>query len=220
MEPSNFYVYHQGNGIITPKQKYLFVFPSSETPTKDVIGRFAASLFKKTNKRSRVELPVYWGTYFNNSLRKRFEEKSKEEQNTGGRVILTSHRNISERYGSDTFLYLRSQDRIDNQSMPLDDFILLKSNMDKLIEIHETTTADTPASKIDKALEGKGIYVYNARKLGHPYIFDKRSDEGKAFIEAKAAAKQEKQATKRFHNDNDKRRILDIEASRVDWQEA
>ncbi|KAJ2883830.1 hypothetical protein IWW38_005498, partial [Coemansia aciculifera] len=91
MEPSNFYVYHQGNGIITPKQKYLFVFPSSETPTEDVIGRFAASLFKKTNKRSRVELPASWDNYAEKSVLKQLEEKSEEGLNTDRKAILTSH---------------------------------------------------------------------------------------------------------------------------------
>ncbi|KAJ2909098.1 hypothetical protein GGI21_002223 [Coemansia aciculifera] len=209
MEHNNFYVFHQGDGVLTPKHKYLFVYPSSESLTDDVIMDFATSVFRKKKKGKYAELPEYWHCSVRNSVLDQLELES-EKQNTDRRALLVSHANRFYRY-----LYLGSPVRADNQEMPHGDLLLMKNSMDKLVEIYKTAIVDTPASKMDTVLASKDIYVYDAHKLGEPYVFDKRSDEGKAFIQAKAAAKQEKEATRRSHNANDKRRILEIDASKL-----
>ncbi|KAJ2890203.1 hypothetical protein GGI21_006258, partial [Coemansia aciculifera] len=199
MEPTNLYVFHQGDGVLTPKQKYLFVYPiSEESLAKDVVMDFAISVLKKTNKHNRVNLPGPWNYLVIASVLKQHEEGRSDEKNTGGRAILTArmYRHWSSFH---KYLYLRSSSRDDNRDMPHCHLLLMKSNMDKLIEIYQTATADKSVPKMNATLASKGIYVCDARKTGDPYAFDKRSDEEKAFI-------QETKATKQTHKANDKQR--------------
>ncbi|KAJ2735468.1 hypothetical protein IW152_001540 [Coemansia sp. BCRC 34962] len=98
----------------------------------------------------------------------------------------------------------------------------VQNNMDKMIKLYEnelikhyeTLSAITLAVKRDALLASKNIYYYDERKVLGGYAFDKRSPEGKEFINAKLIVKREKLLAQRARSANDRRRDQRIDVRR------
>ncbi|KAJ2027822.1 hypothetical protein IWW57_002436 [Coemansia sp. S610] len=90
----------------------------------------------------------------------------------------------------------------------------LEHKMNEMIKQYEALTATTPALEQGKLLASKNIHYYDERKVLGGYTFDKRSPEGREFIEAKQVVKREKLLAQRAHSANDKRRDQRIDIRR------
>ncbi|KAJ2881710.1 hypothetical protein H4R27_003910 [Coemansia aciculifera] len=209
MEPSNIYVFHQGDAITTPKKLFLFVFPYSENLTLDSMCQHATSAFGNKSK-NLFDKPAKYrvgGLYG-------LELKQDAEQRGSKKAIMTSHTH----YGT-TYLNIKPFTTATTRWMAGTEFANLESKTNELIRQYETLTADTPASKLGTILTAKNIYYYDERKAIGDYTFDKRSPEGVEFIKEKLLAKKEKLLTQRTHNANAKHRDQCIEESRQALQE-
>ncbi|KAJ2814699.1 hypothetical protein GGI24_006297, partial [Coemansia furcata] len=69
---SNIYVYHRGDGTLTPKKSFLLVFPYSENLTMDAMVQHAIAAFGK--KQSELyddgTLKYQTGWFYNSMLNK------------------------------------------------------------------------------------------------------------------------------------------------------
>ncbi|KAJ2027977.1 hypothetical protein H4S03_008023 [Coemansia sp. S3946] len=210
MEPNNIYVLHQGDGITTPKQLFLFVFPYSENLTLDIMCHHAISTFGEKKKKLFDGAHKYrFGSAYDSVLQQGVEQRGSKK------ALMTTYIYT---YTDTTYLNVRAFNNATTRWMASTGFTDLEGKMNELIKLYETLTADTPASKLGTVLTSKGIYYYNERKVSG-YTFDKRSPEGVEFIKAKLLAKKEKLSTQRTHSANAKHRDQRIDASRQELQE-
>ncbi|KAJ2099395.1 hypothetical protein GGI09_002812 [Coemansia sp. S100] len=208
MEPSNIYVLHQGDGIVTPKKLFLFVFPYSENLTLDIMCQHAISTFGEKKKKLFDGTHKYkFGSAYDSVLQQGVEQRGSKK------AIMTTYT-----YSDTTYLNVRAFNNATTRWMASTEFTDLEGKMNELIKLYETLTADTPALKLGTVLTSKNIYYYDERKVSG-YTFDKRSPEGVEFIKAKLLAKKEKSSTQRTHNANAKHRDQCIDASRKEMQE-
>ncbi|KAJ2335091.1 hypothetical protein GGI00_001539 [Coemansia sp. RSA 2681] len=209
MASNNFYIFHRGDAALTPRKDFLFVFPYSDNLTGDVINDFAKAVFSKKQQCLRSGFRNYRYGYIDYSAREY------------GTAHLKTAKTIMLAYScsDDTYLAIKPPTKISAREIPRNKYLHMASKMDELIKFYETATADTPALKMSKLLANKNIYYYDTRKVGAANAFDKRSDEGKALIQAKIAAKKEKMLTMRGYNANDKRRHKSIGMSRMGLQD-
>ncbi|KAJ2816822.1 hypothetical protein FBU31_006443 [Coemansia sp. 'formosensis'] len=209
MEPANnIYVFHQGEGTVTPKKAFLFVFPYTENLTLDIMVQHAVAAFGEKSKKLLDRSPKFRAGSIDDSVL-----KPDVEQHGSKRAIMT----VYTYYGVNV-LSVRTLTSIAARRMASVDLASVESKMNEIIKLYETVTADTPASKMSTVLEGKNIYYYNERKIPG-YTFDKRSPEGVEFIKEKLLAKREKQLIQRAHKADAKRRDQCIEESRADSQD-
>ncbi|KAJ2830001.1 hypothetical protein FBU31_002578 [Coemansia sp. 'formosensis'] len=209
MEPANnIYVFHQGEGAITPKKAFLFVFPYTENLTKDIMVQHAVAAFGEKSKKLLDGSPKFRASWIDDSVL-----KPDIEQHGSKRVVITAHT-----YYDANYLNIRTLASVAARRSASVDLASLESKMNEIIKLYETVTADTPASKMVTVLEGKNIYYYNERKIPG-YTFDKRAPEGVEFIKEKLLAKREKQLAQRAHKADAKRRDQCIVESRTDSQD-
>ncbi|KAJ2744195.1 hypothetical protein GGI20_003156 [Coemansia sp. BCRC 34301] len=201
MESNNLYVFHRGDAIASPKKNFLFVFPYSKDLSSQTISKFVISAFNEKRQRLRNGAPNYscWMEY--SACQRLAQLKS-------AKTIM-----IAKSYFGTTYLNIQLLTAINAQAIPRHKVSSMASKMDELVKFYEDVTAVAPASKMGKVLAGKNIYYCDARKAD-AYEFDKRSDEGKAFIQAKLASKREKQMTQRARNAGDRRRNRSIDIAR------
>ncbi|KAJ2747470.1 hypothetical protein GGI20_000459 [Coemansia sp. BCRC 34301] len=206
MEPNNLYVFHQGDGIYTPNRAFLFVFPFTERLSLDVILEFATSVFTKKNLKVKIENRKYsaYTSYYGKTVLAQVDGRLKSRKALMG----------SSYYYGATNIYVASLFGTDTRGIPHSKLVQSEEKMNKLIELYESLTeGNNGVSGIGTILAGKNIHYYDERKaIG--YAFDKRSDEGKAFIQAKMVAKMEKLAIQRTRNASDKRRCKAAGVSR------
>ncbi|KAJ2099396.1 hypothetical protein GGI09_002813 [Coemansia sp. S100] len=209
MEPNNIYVLHQGDGVVTPKKLFLFVFPYSENLTSDIMCQHAISVFGERKPKLLDRTYKYrFGSTYNSVLQQGVEQRGSKK------AIMDTYS-----YPDTTYLSVREFANVKSRWMASTEFTNLEGKMNELIKLYETLTADTPALKLSKVLKAKNIYYYDERKVLGSYTFDKRSPEGMEFIKAKLVVKREKLLTQRTHNANSKHRDQRIDASRQELQE-
>ncbi|KAJ1922488.1 hypothetical protein GGI09_002551 [Coemansia sp. S100] len=207
MEPSNdsnIYVYHKGDGVISPRKSFLFVFPHTENLTIGTMRQHIISAFCGKYKRLLDRGPKHHDGCYNLSA-----PRQGSEWRGSKKVIMAVYSDISSTHLNFYPLATAKARWITGCNVTN-----IESKMDELIRQYETFTADTPASKMGKALTAKNVYYYDERKVLGGYTFDKRSPEGLEFIKAKLVIKKEKLMTQRTHNANAKRRGQHIEVSR------
>ncbi|KAJ2070089.1 hypothetical protein IW146_007393 [Coemansia sp. RSA 922] len=205
---NNIYVFHQGDAVVTPKNSLLFVFPYSENLTLDTMCQHAASAFGERYKRLLDGTLEYKAGDIHDSVLKQGVEQCGSKK-----AIMTTYS-----YYDTTYLSVKPLTAATARRMTDIKRTAIESKMNKLIELYEALTADTPASKLGKALKAKNIYYYDERKVLGSYMFDKRSPEGLEFIKRKVLAKKEKLLTQRTHSANAKRRSQCIKTSRLELQ--
>ncbi|KAJ2827949.1 hypothetical protein GGI24_002527 [Coemansia furcata] len=210
MEPANnIYVFHQGEGTVTPKKAFLFVFPYTENLTLDIMVQHAVAAFGEKSKKLLDGSPKFRAGSIDDSVL-----KSDVEQQGRKRVVMTVYTG----YIVVNVLHFHSFTMNKIRWMTGIGLTDLESKMDKLIKYYETVTIGEPASKLGTLLTSRNIYYYNERKIPD-YAFDKRSPEGLEFIKEKLLTKREKQLAQRAHKADAKRRDQCIEGSRVDSQD-
>ncbi|KAJ1823926.1 hypothetical protein GGH91_000563 [Coemansia sp. RSA 2671] len=89
-----------------------------------------------------------------------------------------------------------------------------ENKMDEMIKHYEALSVTTPAAKRDMLLASKNIYYFDERKAVGGLAFDKRSPEGREFIEAKLVVKRERLLARRARSANDRRRDHHIDVRR------
>ncbi|KAJ2753199.1 hypothetical protein GGH94_003564 [Coemansia aciculifera] len=205
MEPNNnFYVYHKGNGIETPRKSFLFVFPLTESLTWGTMQRYVISAFCGKYKRLLDRGPKYHDAWYNH-----LGPMQGREWYGSKKAFAAVYSDISS-----TSLNFHPLANATARWMTGCNITSLESNMNELIRQYETLTAATPALKLGRVLTAKNIYYYDERKVLGGYTFDKRSPEGVEYIKAKLVVKREKLLAQRTHSANAKRRNQCIEVSR------
>ncbi|KAJ2688099.1 hypothetical protein IWW39_002442 [Coemansia spiralis] len=214
MEPNsnntdNIYAFHQGDGSMSPHKPFLFVFPHTESLDLDNMGLYVISVLgEKYRKRLDKGRKNHTSWYGFSTLQQGFNwYRSKK-------AVLSIY------FGSNcSYLSFRPLTTNAACSRTSSKLINLKNKMNEMIKQYEALTATTPALEQGKLLASKNIHYYDERKALGRYTFDKRSPEGREFIEAKQVVKREKLLAQRGHNTNAKRREQRIGMSRLELQD-
>ncbi|KAJ1671044.1 hypothetical protein GGF38_001095 [Coemansia sp. RSA 25] len=85
-----------------------------------------------------------------------------------------------------------------------------------LIKYYETVTAEKSAKDVRKQLLARNVFYYDDQRVTGANMFDKRSAEGKALIQAKQVVKRQKLLAQRGYSANAKRRAVNINLSRLE----
>ncbi|KAJ2735494.1 hypothetical protein IW152_001566 [Coemansia sp. BCRC 34962] len=208
MEPNsnndNIYVFHQGDGFLSPSKPLLFVFPYTESLTLDNIGLHVVSAFSEKHRKLLDKGPRHYVSWYSfPTLQEGLKWYGHKE------AILTIYSQPD--YTSLSFHKLTKSATRGKTNRELTS---LKSKMSEMIKYYETLTATTPALNLGTLLTLKNIYYYDERKMLGGYAFDKRSPEGKEFINAKLVVKREKLLAQRARSANDRRRDQRIDVRR------
>ncbi|KAJ2443253.1 hypothetical protein GGF42_006698 [Coemansia sp. RSA 2424] len=90
--------------------------------------------------------------------------------------------------------------------------------MNALIKYYETVTAEKSAKDVRKQLLARNVFYYDDQRVAGANMFDKRSAEGKALIQAKQVVKRQKLLAQRGYSANAKRRAVNINLSRLELE--
>ncbi|KAJ2405495.1 hypothetical protein GGI10_005359 [Coemansia sp. RSA 2530] len=200
----NIYAFHQGDGSMSPHKPFLFVFPHTESLDLDNMALHVISAFgEKYRKRLDKGRKNHTSWYGFSTLQQGFNwYRSKK-------AVLTIYSGSD--YNNLNFRQLATNATCSRTSSEIVD---LEHKMNEMIKQYEALTATTPALEQGKLLASKNIYYYDERKVLGGYTFDKRSPEGREFIEAKQVVKREKLLAQRAHSANDRRRDQRIDIRR------
>ncbi|KAJ2335092.1 hypothetical protein GGI00_001540 [Coemansia sp. RSA 2681] len=206
MEPNNIYIFHQGTTDNMVGKYFLFVFPYSESLSQSDISRFIARELNNIIRRSQLTCNFKDDFWVSDEVLKQGVAQ-KESKNA---IILAFQ------HSSYIGANVRPVAHLSNGYFTARNNKNIERKMYAMIKYYETVTAEKSPKDVKKRLLARNVFYYDDQRVAGANMFDKRSAEGKALIQAKHVVKSQKLLAQRGYSANAKRRAVNINLSRLE----